>query len=112
METEGTRLYTGTCRNRMGVGSHYLADRGYDTDAILERALQAPIHRVIPPTSKIETYNRDWHTLRHLVENAFLYLKRWRGLATHGVKKPWPHSLRRFRCNPFLSGPVSRDDIV
>ena len=41
MMTEGTRLYTGTCRNRMGVGSHYLADRGYDTDAILERAFQA-----------------------------------------------------------------------
>lgn len=27
-----------------------LADRGYDTDTILEKTLQAPINQVIPPT--------------------------------------------------------------
>jgi len=31
-------------------------------------------------------YDRDLYKLRHLVENAFLHLKRWRGIATRYAK--------------------------
>jgi len=31
-------------------------------------------------------YDEDHHKLRHLVENAFLHLKRWRGIATRHAK--------------------------
>ena len=51
MVTEGTRLYTGTFIKGSSAG-YLLAGRGYDTDAMLEPALQAPIHPVVPPTSK------------------------------------------------------------
>ncbi len=31
-------------------------------------------------------YDKDLYKLRHLVENAFLHLKRWRGIATRYAK--------------------------
>ncbi len=31
-------------------------------------------------------YDRELYRLRHLVENAFLHLKRWRGIATRYAK--------------------------
>lgn len=31
-------------------------------------------------------YDKDLYRLRHLVENAFLHLKRWRGIATRYAK--------------------------
>ena len=33
-------------------------------------------------------YDRYLYRLRHLVENAFLHLKRWRGIATRYAKTP------------------------
>jgi len=66
-----------------------LADRGYDTDTIVERAQTAGIQVVIPPkrNRKLQReYDRDLYKLRHLVENAFLHLKRWRGIATRYAK--------------------------
>ena len=44
---------------------------------------------VIPPRGNRchpRTYDRDLYRLRHLVENAFLHLKRWRGIATRYAK--------------------------
>jgi transposase len=44
---------------------------------------------VIPPKKnrKIQReYDIYLYRLRHLVENAFLYLKRWRGIATRYAK--------------------------
>ena len=58
-----------------------LADRGYDTDAIILKAVDAGMIPVIPPRK-----NRKHQKLRHLVENAFLLLKSWRGLATRYAK--------------------------
>ena len=66
-----------------------LADRGYDTDAILLQARQQGIEPVIPPRvhRKVQRpYDRDLYKLRHLIENAFLHLKRWRGIATRYAK--------------------------
>ena len=66
-----------------------LADRGYDTDAIIEQALEQGMEVVIPPKKnrKVQReYDEATYKLRHLVENAFLHLKRWRGIATRYAK--------------------------
>jgi len=66
-----------------------LADRGYDTDIIVNQARKAGMQVVIPPkrNRKVQReYDRDLYKLRHLVENAFLHLKRWRGIATRYAK--------------------------
>ena len=66
-----------------------LADKGYDSDAILEQAKKQGMQAVIPPKKnrKIQRpYDKDLYQLRHLVENAFLHLKRWRGIATRYAK--------------------------
>ena len=68
---------------------HLIADKGYDTDAILEQAAAQGMNAVIPPKKNRVTqrsYDEDLYKLRHLVENAFLYLKRWRGIATRYAK--------------------------
>ena len=68
-----------------------LADRGYDTDEIIECAKNSGIQPVIPSKKnrKIQrTYDENLYKKRHLVENAFLRLKRsWRGIATRYVKR-------------------------
>ena len=67
-----------------------LADKGYDTDAIVSQAHAAGMEVVIPPKSnrKIQrSYDQYLYKLRHLVENAFLHLKRWRGIATRYAKR-------------------------
>ena len=73
-----------------GISAEYLlADRGYDTDAIVEQAEKQGMKVVIPPRKnrKVQReYDRDLYRLRHLVENAFLHLKRWRGIATRFAK--------------------------
>jgi len=66
-----------------------LADRGYDTDAIIKQAEESDMQAVIPPKKnrKVQReYDKDLYKLRHLVENAFLHLKRWRGIATRYAK--------------------------
>ncbi len=71
------------------AADHLLADRGYDTNAILEQAAKQGMQSVIPPRKhrKIQRdYDRSLYKLRHLVENAFLHLKRWRGIATRYAK--------------------------
>jgi transposase len=48
------------------------------------------INPVIPPKKnrKIQrAYDQHLYKLRHLVENAFLHLKRWRGIATRYAKR-------------------------
>ena len=44
---------------------------------------------VIPPKRhRVEKreYDKDTYKLRYLIENAFLHLKRWRGIATRYAK--------------------------
>ena len=89
--TKGTRAdCTQAGRLIEGItAEHLLADRGYDTNAILEQAQSQGMIAVIPPKKnrKVQReYDKDLYKLRHLVENAFLHLKRWRGIATRYAK--------------------------
>ena len=89
--TEGTRA---DCKEAIhlieGIGAqNLLADRGYDTSEIVAFALSAGINVVIPPKKNRKEqreYDRYLYKIRHLVENAFLWLKRWRGIATRYAK--------------------------
>lgn len=66
-----------------------LADRGYDTNALVDAAASQNMSVVIPPKKNRivqRQYDHYLYKLRHLVENAFLYLKRWRGIATRYAK--------------------------
>ena len=73
-----------------GLDAQYLlADKGYDADAIIEQAERAKMEPVIPPkrNRKVQrNYDKELYRERHLVENAFLHLKRWRGIATRYAK--------------------------
>jgi transposase len=73
-----------------GLTAEYLlADRGYDSDAMIEQAQHQGMTAVIPPRKNrkvMREYDKDLYKLRHLVENAFLHLKRWRGIATRYAK--------------------------
>jgi len=68
---------------------HLLADKGYDTNEIVEKAIAQKMNVVIPPKrnrKEQREYDKYLYKLRHLVENAFLHLKRWRGVATRYAK--------------------------
>ena len=68
---------------------HLLADKGYDSDQIVEQARRQGMEPVIPPRRNrkvLRKYDTYLYRLRHLVENAFLHLKRWRGIATRYAK--------------------------
>jgi transposase len=89
--TQGTRAdCTQASRLIEGItAEHLLADRGYDSDAIVEQANKQGIQAVIPPRKNRKhqrAYDKELYKLRHLVENAFLHLKRWRGIATRYAK--------------------------
>jgi len=65
------------------------ADRAYDTDAIISQARSLGRELVIPPKKNRKEqreYDEYLYTLRHLVENAFLMIKRWRRIATRYAK--------------------------
>ena len=66
-----------------------LADRGYDSDKIVEKAEKAGMKTVIPTRKnrKVQReYDKELYKLRHWIENTFLILKRWRGIATRYAK--------------------------
>jgi transposase len=89
--TQGTTAdCTQACRLIEGITAAYLlADRGYDSDAIVEQAEQQGMQPTIPPRKNRKMqreYDKDLYRLRHLVDNAFLHLKRWRGIATRYAK--------------------------
>ena len=61
----------------------------YDTNQIIAYAADAGMNIVIPAErnrKQQREYDRYLYRLRHLVENAFLHLKRWRGIATRYAK--------------------------
>jgi len=66
-----------------------LADKGYDSSEIIDKAVSQDMETVIPPRKNRKDqrdYDEYLYKLRHLVENAFLHLKRWRGIATRYAK--------------------------
>ena len=65
-------------------GKYLLADRGYDSQEILDYAVAHGMQPVIPPRKSRKnqrTYDKNLYKFRHLVENLFLKIKRWRGVA-------------------------------
>ena len=73
-----------------GFAAEWLfGDKGYDSNEIIDKAVSQNMKTVIPPRKnrkKQRGYDEDLYKLRHLVENAFLHLKRWRGIATRYAK--------------------------
>ena len=73
-----------------GLTAEYLlADKGYDTNEMLNQAIALGMKPVIPAKKNrtvAREYDQELYRLRHLVENAFLHLKRWRGIATRYAK--------------------------
>ena len=73
-----------------GISAQYLlADRGYDTGAIINKAVEGGMKIVIPPKKtrvELRDYDKYLYRMRHQVENAFLSMKRWRGIAARYVK--------------------------
>ncbi|MCP5505399.1 MAG: IS5 family transposase [Chlamydiales bacterium] len=89
--TEGTRA---DCKEASKliqdiVAEYLLADKAYDTEEIIKKAEEQSMQIVIPPRRNRKSkrlYDKDLYKLRHLVENAILHLKRWRGIATRYAK--------------------------
>jgi transposase len=68
---------------------YLLADKGYDSNEIINLARKRKMVAVIPPRSnrKEKRYHyRELYKKRHKVENAFLKMKQWRGIATRYSK--------------------------
>lgn len=85
-----------------------LADKAYDTNAILTYCEAQSIEAVIPPKRNRKaprSYDKTLYRLRHLVENAFLHLKRWRGIATRYAKNASSFlAVVQIRCLVFWLG--------
>ena len=89
--TEGTAADCGQAEALVEgfLAKFLLADRGYDSDSIINLALELGIEPVIPPKKNRivqREYDKHLYRLRHLVENAFLKLKQWRGISTRYAK--------------------------
>jgi transposase len=90
--TEGTAA---DCKQALplikGIDAKNLfADKAYDVDTIIKEALERGMEVIIPPKKnrkKQRNYDEYLYKIRHLVENAFLHLKRWRGIATRYAKR-------------------------
>ena len=66
-----------------------IADKAYDSNEIIELAQSAGMQVVIPPKKNRKEqreYDKHLYRMRHLVENAFLKLREWRGIATRYAK--------------------------
>ena len=91
-----------------------LADRGYDTNGVLEISHSKRMEAVILPKRKRKNqreYNQDIYEKRYQVENAFLKLKSWRGIATRYTKRPH-HIQQQYKSVACISGFVSFDDTI
>ena len=66
-----------------------MADKGYGSNEIVDFARAAGMEPAIPPRKhrkEQRDYDKYLYRLRHLVENAFMHLKQWRGIATRYAK--------------------------
>ena len=89
--TEGTRA---DCKEAINLirgikATALLADRGYDTKEIIDYVKGHGMEVVIPPKcnrKEQRDYDKYLYKLRHMIENAFLDLKRWRSIATRYAK--------------------------
>ncbi len=87
LATEGTAA---DCRQAVELiegmdAEHLLADKACDTNAILSCCEEHEVIPAVPPKRSRKrpgAHDADLCRHRHLVENAFPWLKRWRGIAT------------------------------
>ena len=66
-------------------GDNFIADKGYDADHVLDAIEEKPMRAVIPSTasrSRKRPIDRHLYKERHLVENFFCKIKRYRRVAT------------------------------
>lgn len=86
----------------IGQASHFIADKGYDSEAIREKACEAGMNPVIPRKANSKKENPEFdsylYKLRHLVENLFARLKHYRSIATRFEKLA-----RNFKSMLFLA---------
>ena len=91
LATEATRADCTEAPNLIAGlrAEHLIADRGYDSNAIVEQANRQSMQAQIPPRKNRKQpreFDRHLYRQRHLVENAFLQIKQWRGIATRYAK--------------------------
>lgn len=92
----------------------FLADRGYDADAIRQEIAAAGVEAVIPARSNRRNpvlHDREKYRWRNLVERLFNKLKNWRRVATRYDKTKESYlgfvalaSLKNYRPRPVGSG--------
>jgi len=66
-----------------------LGDKAFDTNDIVNKAIANGVEVVIPPKANRvvqREYDKGIYKYRHIVENIFEVLKRWRGIATRYAK--------------------------
>ena len=66
-----------------------LADKGYDVNSVIGLARSLGMEIVIPPKKNRKEqryYDAVLYKLRQIIENTFLMLKQWRGIATRYAK--------------------------
>ena len=67
-----------------------IADKAFDTDAIVACVEAKGMNAVIPPRKNRKEqreYDAHLYKLRHIIENTFLKFKQWRGIATRYCKR-------------------------
>jgi transposase len=69
---------------------YFIADKGYDSQAIRDKACMHDMIPIIPKRSNTKAPNPEFdsylYKLRHLVENMFARLKHFRSIATRYEK--------------------------
>ena len=74
----------------VGEATYLIADKGYDSDAIRDKARKHKMKPIIPKRKNAKQPNPDFdsylYKLRHLVENMFARLKQFRSIATRYEK--------------------------
>ncbi|PJG60794.1 hypothetical protein CUC53_00165 [Aeromonas cavernicola] len=83
-----------------------MAGRGYDTNALIEVVRAKEMKPVIPSKRhrrESREHNLEPDKAKHLVENAFLHLKQWQGIATRYAKNTSSFvAAVRIRCTCML----------
>ena len=87
---------------KVGKAENFIADKGYDSEAIRQQARDAGMNPVIPRKSNSTKPNPEFdshlYKLRLLVENLFARLKHYRSIATRFEKLA-----RNFKAMTYLA---------
>ena len=91
---------------------HLIADKGYDSDAVIRQARSQGMQAQIPPRKNRKEprdYDKHLYRQRHQVENAFRTSRAGAALP-RVTQKIWLHSSLPHRFAASLFGSESRDD--